>query len=77
MYTSPFNLSEDEKLLRRLAMKFRRTRDQTERQGIRAEYSQAVARLIESKSWREMPGPEDQLPSDWMPRVFFDYWLRG
>jgi hypothetical protein len=77
MYTSPFNLSEDEKLLRRLAMKFRRTRDQNERQGIRSDYSKAVERLIESQSWREMPGPEDQLPSDWMPRAFFDYWLRG
>jgi hypothetical protein len=22
-----------------------------------------------------MPGPEDQLPSDWMPQAFFDHWL--
>ncbi len=77
MYPPPFNLSEDEKLLRRLAMNFRRTRDQKERQEIRADYTKAVERLIDSQSWREMPGPEDQLPSDRMPRAFFDYWLRG
>jgi hypothetical protein len=52
-------------------------RDQMERQGIRSDYSKAVERLIESQSWRAMPGPEDQLPSDWMPRAFFDYLLRG
>jgi hypothetical protein len=25
--------------------------------------------------WSEMLSPEDQLPDDWMPREFFDYWL--
>jgi hypothetical protein len=71
MNRPPFTLSEDEKLLRRLAMSFRRTRDAKERQAIRAEYCSAVERLIGS----QMPGPEDQLPSDWMPQAFFDHWL--
>jgi len=56
-------------------MKFRGTRCDAEREEIARDYSQAVDRLIGSKCWNEMPGPEDQLPDDWMPQAFFDYWL--
>jgi hypothetical protein len=35
-----------------------------------------VERLIDSGNWEEMPAPEDQLPDNWMPRKFFDYWFQ-
>jgi hypothetical protein len=60
-----------------LDMKFRRTRNQKERQDIRADYADTVERLIDSRKWQEMPGPQDQLPDDWMPSAFFDFWLGG
>ena len=59
-----------------LAMKFRGTRREAERRDIARDYSRAVERLINSGTWHEMPAPEDQLPDDWMPRAFFDYWVR-
>jgi hypothetical protein len=58
-------------------MMFRRTRDPNERQDIRAAYADTVERLIGSRNWQEMPGPEYQLPDDWMPRAFFEFWLGG
>lgn len=33
-----------------------------------------VDRLIKSGSWDEMPAPEDQLPDDWMPGSFHEFW---
>lgn len=66
----------DEECLGELAMRFRGTRRNVERQGIAKDYSQTVERLIQSGSWREMPAPEDQLPDDWMPKAFFEYWSR-
>jgi hypothetical protein len=59
-----------------LAMKFRGTRRDAERRDIATDYSQTVERLIRSGGWNEMPALEDQLPDDWMPKAFFDYWLR-
>src|SRR5260370_11035466 len=63
-----------EKLLSALAMQFRGTRDESARQRIAASYALAVKRLKDSGKWREIPPLEDQLPDDWMPREFFDYW---
>jgi len=59
-----------------LAMKFRGTRREAERRDIAREYSETVQRLIASGHWHEMPAPEDQLPDDWMPPTFFEYWSR-
>jgi hypothetical protein len=70
----PPNVAQDEERLGQLAMKFRGTRRQAERQDIAKDYSQTVERLIHSGSWHEMPPPEDQLPDDWMPPAFFEYW---
>jgi hypothetical protein len=70
-----FNLSQDEERLGGLAMQFRGTRRDAERQAIAEDYSQTVERLIHSGNWHEMPAPEDQLPDAWMPRAFFEYWL--
>jgi hypothetical protein len=70
----PPNLAQDEERLGRLAMSFRGTRHDAERRDIAKEYSQTVERLIHSGSWHEMPPPEDQLPDDWMPTTFFEYW---
>lgn len=58
-------------------MKFRGTRDNTERQAVARDYSETVDRLIQSGRWREMPPPEDQLPDGWMPAAIFEYWSRG
>jgi hypothetical protein len=69
-------MPKDEERLGELAMKFRGTRHQAERRTIAADYSRTVERLIQSGDWGEMPAPEDQLPDDWMPRAFFEYWSR-
>jgi hypothetical protein len=58
-------------------MQFRGTRIETERQAIADDYAQTVDRLIRSGRWHEMPPPEDQLPDDWMPTAFFEYWSRS
>jgi hypothetical protein len=57
-----------------LAMQFRGTRDATSRTKIAESYSLAVAELIDSGNWPEIPPLEDQLPDDWMPPAFFDFW---
>ena len=65
---------QGEECLGRLALRFRGTHRITERRDIAAEYSKAVDGLISSGKWQEMPAPEDQLPDDWMPKAFFEYW---
>jgi hypothetical protein len=72
----PPKVAEDAERLGRLAMKFRGTRRDAERQDIARDYAQTVGRLIGSGGWHEMPAPEDQLPDDWMPEAFFQYWSR-
>ena len=71
----PPHPSPDEERLGSLAMKFRGTRREAERQAIADDYAQTVERLIHSGGWHEMPALEDQLPDAWMPRAFFQYWL--
>jgi hypothetical protein len=75
MYPFPtIQLSDDERL-GGLAMQFRGTRSDSERRDIAQEYTRTVSRLIQGGHWHEMPAPEDQLPDNWMPEAFFDYWL--
>ena len=57
-----------------LAMQFRRTRDEAERDKVAAEYEQVVNKLIASGKWMEMPGFEDMLPDERMPKAFFKFW---
>ncbi|MEX1231218.1 MAG: hypothetical protein WEB58_13315 [Planctomycetaceae bacterium] len=59
-----------------LAMQFRGTRDPSARRNIADDYSRTVGKLIKRGSWKEMPALEDQLPQQWMPKQFFDYWSR-
>jgi hypothetical protein len=75
MHPFPPRTSQDELLLRlrQLARRFRSTRDEAARHTIAKEYAQTVDRLIQTGTWEEMPGPEDQLPDEWMPQAFFDY----
>ena len=63
-----------EKLLGVLAMQFRGTKDEAERRAIAETYSRTVNQLIKSRKWRDIPPLEDQLPDDWMPKAFFEYW---
>jgi hypothetical protein len=63
-----------ETMLGILAMRFRGTRDEGERDTIAREYAAVVARLIESGKWKVMPTFENQLPDERLPRAFFDYW---
>jgi hypothetical protein len=76
MNSIPPNVVQDEERLGGLAMRFRGTRREEERQDIAADYAHTVERLIRSGRWHEMPPPEDQLPDDWMPAAFFEYWSR-
>jgi hypothetical protein len=71
----PPGITQDAEHLGVLALQFRGTRRDAERRAIARDYSQTVERLIRSGGWHEMPSSEDQLPDDWMPQAFFDYWL--
>ncbi len=66
---------KDEDRLSYLAMQFRGTRNEVERQAIARDYAETVVRLIASGGWHMSPALEAQLPDAWMPRAFFDYWL--
>ncbi len=57
-----------------LAMRFRSTRDEAQRDEVTAAYGRVVAQLIESGKWKEMPGFEDMLPDERMPEAFFQFW---
>jgi hypothetical protein len=57
-----------------LAMRFRSTRDGSERDEAAAAYEHVVAQLIESGKWEEMPSFEDMLPDERMPETFFNFW---
>lgn len=59
-----------------LAMKFRNTHNEEERQAVAKEYAITVEKLIATKQWQEIPAPEDQLPDEYMPKTFGDYWWR-
>jgi hypothetical protein len=63
-----------ETLLGILAMRFRSTRDEGERDAITQEYAAVVSRLVESGKWETMPTFESQLPDERLPKAFFDYW---
>lgn len=65
----------DEELLSQLAGRFRSTHQDDARRKIADEYAEIVDRLIQHGRWDEAPPPEDQLPDDYMPRAFFDFWL--
>ena len=74
MHDYPNSIVRDTENLGVLAMQFRGTRDESERQAIVERYAETVESLIENHSWIEIPAPEDQLPSDLMPKSFFEYW---
>ena len=57
-----------------LAMRFRSTRDESERDKVAADYQHVVDKLIASGKWEEMPTFEDMLPDEWMPKAFFKFW---
>jgi hypothetical protein len=57
-----------------LAREFRATRDEDEQSVLAGKYAQAVHQLIESKKWKRIPVLEGQLPDEWMPEEFFEYW---
>jgi hypothetical protein len=63
-----------EKQLCILAREFRGTRDEQQRAAIAGEYAQAVKQLIASNKWKRIPPLEDQLPDEWMPEAFFEFW---
>ncbi len=72
LFDDPMFLAEQQ--LGRLAIQFRRCRDDQQRQEIVQRYERAVQDLIETGSWRRVPPPENQLPDELMPRNYFEYW---
>jgi hypothetical protein len=76
MNSLPPTVAQEEERLGGLALKFRGTRRDAERIEIAKDYSETVDRLIHNGSWQNMPPPEDQLPDDWMPTAFSEYWTR-
>lgn len=75
MHRIPPIVPTDEERLGKLAFDFRGTRHADERRRIADEYAETVKRLVENGHWDEAPPPEDELPDDYMPKEFFDYWL--
>ncbi len=57
-----------------LAMRFRGTRDESERDKVTADYGYVVDKLSASGNWEEMPTFEDMLPDERMPKAFFEFW---
>jgi hypothetical protein len=57
-----------------LAMRFRSTRDESERDKVAADYEHVVDKLIATGKWEEMPAFEDMLPDERMPKAFFKFW---
>jgi hypothetical protein len=57
-----------------LAMQFRSTRDESERDQVAKVYEHVVDQLIASGKWEEMPAFEDMLPDERMPKAFFTFW---
>jgi hypothetical protein len=57
-----------------LAETFRTTTDNKAKQEIADFYRKRVCWLVESTKWDEMPPHENQLPQNWMPFEFYDYW---
>jgi hypothetical protein len=55
-------------------MRFRSTRDASERDKVTAQYRHVVEDLIASGKWKEMPTFEDMLPDERMPEGFFRFW---
>jgi hypothetical protein len=76
MPPTPSNIARDEDLLGRLAMRFRRVTNPSDREKIAQEYAETVERLIRSGQWQEAPPPEDQLPHDYMPPSFYVFWTQ-
>jgi hypothetical protein len=76
MNSIPHGIAQDEERLGGFAMKFRGTRREAERRGIAEDYAHTVERLIHSGWGHEMPPPEDQLPDEWVPAAFLEYWSR-
>ena len=58
----PFTVTDEERL-GALAMQFRGTRRDTERQDIAREYARTVHRLIQAGHWYEMPRPKTSSPT--------------
>ena len=65
----------DQEHLGSLAMAFRGTRSEADRRKVADEYADTINRLIASGEWHEAPAMEDQLPNEWMPRSFFEFWI--
>jgi hypothetical protein len=72
----PTNAAQDADRLGLLATQFRGTHTAAERAALARDYALVVERLIHSGGWHEVPPFEDQLPEEWMPRAFQEYWSR-
>lgn len=65
--------------LGRLAREFRGTKDEEKRKEIAERYAACVAGFIRhgdffGEPWKEIPAMEDQLPDEYMPQEFFEFW---
>lgn len=70
-------VAELEKTLGILARDFRATRRKRTRVSIAKRYAEVVTRLVAGGRWKRIPPLEDQLPDEWMPDEFLDYWSLG
>jgi len=75
MQSQPF-LNDDNSLLGHIALRFRSAQSDADRRQIAKEYGQVVEHLIQGRQWNEMPPSEDQLPDEYMPTGFVEFWSR-
>ncbi len=76
LFPNPQSTGHAEERLGQLAMHFRAANSDQERREIADNYRRTVEQLIQSDLWDEMPASEDQLPDEYMPPSFRDYWLQ-
>jgi hypothetical protein len=67
-------MSDVNKNLGYLAMKFRSYDNSQDRFIAALEYEKEVNRLVTLRNWKEIPTPEERLPDQWMPLSFYRYW---
>lgn len=60
--------------LGRLADRFRHAKSKREKTAIAKVYAMAVKDLIIEGGWTDVPTPADELPAEYMPPEYADYW---
>lgn len=67
-------MSDVNKNLGHLAMRFRDNDNSQDRFIVALEYEKEVNRLVATRAWKELPTTDEKLPDQWMPLSFYRHW---